>query len=268
MTQTLRKSGGVFHHSTPDLDVEVGFEHGWQAMPLGSHPEWYPGIITEIQYFSKVLDDDGRRVAVLMRNSRNVTSDLVLEFDKVPNLHCHSGSKNVGGDGTDSGGGCSVSDAWTNQNVGTYKERWTVAIEPHDSAMIVLSPSPSPSPSSRTSSDNNNQPSPSSTKDGTTSSSSSSLSSFVHKEMFRSVIGFIILCVIIGIVRIRRACRRWRQQREHIHLHEMYNRVSRTSSFGFDDDDVYRVDGDDDDGEYEDDTIMLELPQDTNGDSD
>jgi hypothetical protein len=48
----------------------------------------------------------------------------------------------------------------------------------------------------------------------------------------------------------------------------MYNRVSRTSSFGFDDDDVYRVDGDDDDGEYEDDTIMLELPPDTNGASD
>lgn len=81
------------------------------------------------QYLSKSIGKS--RIAVLLMNSGNETRDLTAIFDDIPYSECsHNEDKSH----------CDylVRDIWNHVGLGRFRDSWTVSVESHDAAFIVL----------------------------------------------------------------------------------------------------------------------------------
>jgi alpha-galactosidase len=77
------------------------------------------------QYLSKAQGQG--RVAVLLVNHGNGSTDLSFEFDAVPNLACAHASS------------CAVRDIWAQKDMGTFKGSFTAnKLLPHGSAFLLV----------------------------------------------------------------------------------------------------------------------------------
>lgn len=120
-------SGGVFYSARqtaklPDIE-------GWQAFPGEPNPpKSSPVKVPSHQFLAKQLEYDSSRVAVLILNSKDRAAQLSLKFKDVPGISCTNG--------------CSVRDIWQHEKVGVFKTKWSVTVEPHDAAFIILESMP------------------------------------------------------------------------------------------------------------------------------
>eukprot|EP00041_Stephanoeca_diplocostata_P009310 m.143095 g.143095 ORF g.143095 m.143095 type:complete len:439 (-) comp17688_c0_seq1:138-1454(-) len=74
------------------------------------------------QYFYKPLSTG--KTAVLLMNSQDSTQELSLDFSKVPGLKC--------------AGECAVRDIWAHKDLGSFSKAWSVSVESHDCAFVIL----------------------------------------------------------------------------------------------------------------------------------
>eukprot|EP00980_Cylindrotheca_fusiformis_P014288 scaffold3791_cov137-Cylindrotheca_fusiformis.AAC.15 len=81
------------------------------------------------QYLSKPIGKN--QVAVLLMNSGNETRELTANFDDIPYVDCtHShGTSHCD---------FSVRDVWNHKNLGRFRDSWTVSVQSHDTAFIIL----------------------------------------------------------------------------------------------------------------------------------
>lgn len=107
------------HSGTPyeeaDHNVTLNF------MAFGSNtnvtlPSW--------TFWHKPLGDG--KVAVLLMNHDTTKQSLTLTFARVPSLECSS---------------CAIRDVWRRRKMGSFRDSFTIIVESHDSAFLVLSPS-------------------------------------------------------------------------------------------------------------------------------
>lgn len=80
--------------------------------------------IPEYVYLYKPIGSN--RIAVFLMNAASNPKELTADFKKVPGLQCLNGVK------------CSVRDVWQQKDLGTYEKNYTVSVQPHDAAFLVL----------------------------------------------------------------------------------------------------------------------------------
>ena len=114
-------SGGVFYAAKET--VELGQIEGFQAFPgVPDAPDKYLVTAPAFQFLSKPIAKN--KVAVLLMNSGKETRDLVLSLDEVPGINCVNG--------------CRVRDIWKHENLGIFGGYWSVSVDSHDAAFVVL----------------------------------------------------------------------------------------------------------------------------------
>jgi hypothetical protein len=81
------------------------------------------------QYLSKPIEKN--RIAVLLMNSGNETQELTANFADIPYADCEH---------NDDGSHCDflVRDIWDHVDMGRFRDFWSVSVESHDTAFIVL----------------------------------------------------------------------------------------------------------------------------------
>jgi alpha-galactosidase len=81
------------------------------------------------QYLSKPIEKN--RIAVLLMNSGNETQELTANFADIPYADCEH---------KDDGSHCDflVRDIWDHVDMGRFRDFWSVSVESHDTAFIVL----------------------------------------------------------------------------------------------------------------------------------
>ena len=109
-------SGGVYDSS----DEHVSLTDNAEDALVVSAPSY--------QYLYKPVGEG--RVAVLLMNAGDSSTDLTATFADVPTLDCGSS-------------GCAVRDIWNHKDLGTFKDSWTTSVGSHDAAFVVLAPASS-----------------------------------------------------------------------------------------------------------------------------
>ena len=118
-------SGGVYDTAESSILHTDAF--------IEANPEENPISSPATQYLYKPIgpqrpDDGGQRVAVLLMNSDTATSNLTADFSKIPGLKCDS---------------CSVRDIWNHRDLGTHQGSFSLPVETHDAAFLVIDKAPS-----------------------------------------------------------------------------------------------------------------------------
>ena len=103
-------SGSVFQEATE----KVHFKGGEGALAVGA---W--------QYWNKPVG--GGKIAVLLMNHASTSATLTLTFNTVPGIP--AGTTNV-----------AVRDIWAQQDVGVKANSYTVTLNSHDAAFLMLTP--------------------------------------------------------------------------------------------------------------------------------
>lgn len=109
------ESGGVY--DTAIQTIVMDFE--------GNSPIFIP----EYQYLSKPIGNG--KVAVLLMNSADEPRTLTANFKQIPYVDCSYDNQ---------GSHCDylVRDIWKHSNLGRFRDSWSVEVESHDAAFIVL----------------------------------------------------------------------------------------------------------------------------------
>jgi len=98
------------------------FLEGTEKVHLGSEDAFAVGAW---QYWYKPVG--GGKIAVLLMNHATTSASLTLTFNTVPGIP--AGTTNV-----------AVRDIWTQQDVGVKNTSYTVTLNSHDSAFLMLTP--------------------------------------------------------------------------------------------------------------------------------
>lgn len=108
------------HSGSPFAAASTGITYSWSDVE-GTRRSFEVPLH---QYFSKPLEWDGSRVAVLLMNLGTAAVDLDITFEEVPQLACDKAL---------------VRDVWTRTDLGIFQGSFTAAgVPPHDSAFLTL----------------------------------------------------------------------------------------------------------------------------------
>eukprot|EP00978_Attheya_sp_CCMP212_P009832 scaffold23434_cov53-Attheya_sp.AAC.2 len=122
-------SGGPYHISHSMITLYENLDMTNMAKSSSDNITLSSNQVPSYRYLSKTLG--GGQVAVLLINSAPVVQTLQAIFEDIQQLQC-----NV----------CHVRDIWNHKDLGVFSTSWSVAVDPHDAAFIIVQPVSSQSP--------------------------------------------------------------------------------------------------------------------------
>ncbi|KAI1332841.1 glycoside hydrolase family 27 protein [Xylariaceae sp. FL0255] len=106
------------------IDFNQDAVYGKPAIPYkwGTNPDWTFNYTFPAQYWS---GESQQGTLVLLLNPTNDTANMTVDFSEVPSLT--------------SGGSYDIVDVWTGDDQGTVSSTYTVSVDAHDTAALLLS---------------------------------------------------------------------------------------------------------------------------------
>lgn len=112
-------SGSPFMSSAKSVELTDAFIEANEGEERVSVPSY--------QYFYKPMQPNGAaKTAVFLMNSGDATESLTVNFKDIPEVTCTK---------------CNVRDIWNHKDMGSFTDSYSVSVESHDAAFLVVTPS-------------------------------------------------------------------------------------------------------------------------------